>query len=144
MGRGKVAVDVYLQTEPDIFVIGDNANTPYSGLAQTALRDGEFVATNLRRRARGKTFDSYTARTAISVVPAGPRWALLSSGGSVRIYGWLGLMPSAKLLRPENRLPRSRTLVQSLPTMVQRIHRRRRLPNLRRLTELAIVLLGVD
>ena len=31
MGRGKVAVDVYLQAEDGIFVIGDNANTPYSG-----------------------------------------------------------------------------------------------------------------
>ena len=39
MNHGKVATDVYLQAEPDIFVVGDNANTPYSGLAQTAVRE---------------------------------------------------------------------------------------------------------
>ncbi|MGB3945424.1 MAG: FAD-dependent oxidoreductase, partial [Candidatus Saccharimonadales bacterium] len=48
MNRGKVATDVYLQAEENIFVIGDNANTPYSGLAQTAVRDGAFVAANLK------------------------------------------------------------------------------------------------
>ncbi|HEY9715655.1 MAG TPA: FAD-dependent oxidoreductase, partial [Chroococcales cyanobacterium] len=36
LNRGKVATDIYLQTDPDIYVIGDNANTPYSGMAQTA------------------------------------------------------------------------------------------------------------
>lgn len=89
MGRGKVAVDVYLQAEQDIFVIGDNANTPYSGLAQTALRDGTFVARNLRRRADGKQLKSYVAKQPITVIPAGPRWAAVI-WGKVRIYGWLG------------------------------------------------------
>jgi NADH dehydrogenase len=80
MGRGKVGVDIYLQAEPDIFVIGDNANTPYSGLAQTALLDGEFVARNLRRRADGKNFRSYIARQPITVIPAGPHWAAVIWG----------------------------------------------------------------
>lgn len=79
-GRGKVAVDVYLQAEDNIFVIGDNANTPFSGLAQTALIDGEFVASNLRRRARGKNFKSYVAKPPITVIPAGPRWAAVIWG----------------------------------------------------------------
>src|SRR5205823_5365499 len=34
--HGKVIVDQYLQSEPDIYVIGDNADTKYSGMAQTA------------------------------------------------------------------------------------------------------------
>lgn len=89
MGRGKVAVDIYLQTEPDIFVIGDNANTPYSGLAQTALRDGTFVARNLKRRANGRHLKSYVAHEPITVIPAGPRWAAVI-WGKLRIYGWLG------------------------------------------------------
>jgi NADH dehydrogenase len=80
MGRGKVGVDIYLQAEPDIFVIGDNANTPYSGLAQTALLDGEFVARNLSRRADGKNFRSYVARQPITVIPAGPHWAAVIWG----------------------------------------------------------------
>ena len=80
MGRGKVGVDAYLQAEENIFVIGDNANTPYSGLAQTALHDGEFVARNLRRRAAGKDFKSYVAKKPITVIPAGPRWAAVVWG----------------------------------------------------------------
>jgi len=91
MGRGKVGVDVYLQAEDNIFVIGDNANTPYSGLAQTALRDGAFVANNLRRRVSGKDFKSYVAKKPITVIPAGPRWAAVVWGG-LRIYGWLGYL----------------------------------------------------
>lgn len=88
-GRGKVAVDTYLQAEDNIFVIGDNANTPFSGMAQTALRDGDFVAANLKRRAAGKSFRSYVAKQPITVIPAGPRWAAVL-WGQVRLYGWLG------------------------------------------------------
>jgi NADH dehydrogenase len=80
MGRGKVGVDVYLQAEENIFVIGDNANTPYSGLAQTALHDGAFVAYNLKRKAAGKKFKSYKAKEPISVIPAGPHWAVVMWG----------------------------------------------------------------
>src|SRR6185436_6290912 len=47
--HGKVRVDQYLQAEPNIYVIGDNADTPYSGLAQTALTDGKYVAESLVR-----------------------------------------------------------------------------------------------
>ncbi len=89
MGRGKVAVDAYLQADDNVFVIGDNANTPFSGLAQTALADGTFVAKNLRRRARGKNFRSYIAKQPISVIPAGPHWAAVVWGG-LRMYGWIG------------------------------------------------------
>lgn len=89
MGRGKVGVDTYLQTEENIFVIGDNANTPYSGLAQTALLDGTFVAKNLQRRASGKTMKSYNAKRPVTVIPAGAHWAAVVYGG-LRIYGWLG------------------------------------------------------
>jgi NADH dehydrogenase len=78
--RGKVAVDTYLQAEENIFVLGDNANTPYSGMAQTALYDGKFVANNLRRRAGGKRFKSYIAKQPISVIPAGPHWAAVEWG----------------------------------------------------------------
>jgi NADH dehydrogenase len=89
MPRGKVAVDAYLQTEENIFVIGDNANTPFSGLAQTALHDGTFVARNLKRRANGKKFKSYVAKEPITVIPAGPHWAAVIWNG-VRLHGWVG------------------------------------------------------
>jgi NADH dehydrogenase len=89
MARGKVAVDTYLQAEDNIFVIGDNANTPYSGLAQTALHDGAFVAKNLNRRAAGKGLKSYTAKAPITVIPAGPRWAAVI-WGHTSFNGWRG------------------------------------------------------
>lgn len=89
MKRGKVAVDTYLQAEDNIFVIGDNAHTPYSGLAQTALRDGHFVAHNLRLRARGRDFVSYQAKRPVFVIPAGPHWAVVS-WGKLHFKGWLG------------------------------------------------------
>jgi len=89
--RGKVAVDTYLQAEDNIFVIGDNANTPFSGLAQTALHDGKFVADNLHRQATGKSFKSYVAKQPITVIPAGPHWAAVI-WGRLHIHGWVGYL----------------------------------------------------
>ena len=89
MSRGKVAVDTYLQTEDNVFIIGDNANTPYSGLAQTALYDGEFVAENLIRRADGKDMESYKAKKCVTVIPAGKNWAAVVYG-KFRMYGRAG------------------------------------------------------
>lgn len=89
MPRGKVAVDVYLQTEDNIFVIGDNANTPFSGQAQTAIRDGDFVANNLKRLADGKQMKSYSAKQPVTVIPAGPHWAIVMWGRMV-MHGWTG------------------------------------------------------
>jgi NADH dehydrogenase len=80
MQRGKVAVDVYLQAEDNIFVLGDNANTPFSGMAQTAIHDGKFVANNLVRRASAKGFVSYDAKQPVTIIPAGPKWAAVVWG----------------------------------------------------------------
>jgi NADH:ubiquinone reductase (H+-translocating) len=87
--HGKVQVDKYLQAEDDIFVIGDNAGTPFSGMAQTALHDGQSVAENLIRQADGRRLKRYHPKKPIYVTPAGPRWAALQ-WGPVHLYGWLG------------------------------------------------------
>jgi NADH dehydrogenase len=91
MNHGKVAVDVYLKADDNIYVIGDNANTPYSGLAQTALRDGAFVATNLKRQLDKRDPLAYKPHKPITVIPAGPHWATVIYGG-LRMYGMLGWM----------------------------------------------------
>jgi NADH dehydrogenase len=91
MGRGKVAVDVYLQADDNVFVLGDNANTPFSGMAQTALRDGAFVAENLKRRAAGRSLKSYNAKQPITIIPAGPKWAAVV-WGKVQINGYIGYL----------------------------------------------------
>lgn len=87
--RGKVVVDFYLQAEDGVYVIGDNANTPYSGMAQTALHDGKFVAENLIRIADGNEPKSYTTRRPVTVIPVGKNWAAFVWGG-LRMYGWIG------------------------------------------------------
>lgn len=89
--RGKVAVDDYLQAEEDIYVIGDNANTPYSGMAQTALYDAIFVAHNLKRQAKGILMQRYTPKTPIYVIPVGNHWAAVL-WGKTQIYGLGGWM----------------------------------------------------
>ncbi len=85
----KVRVDQFLQAEPGIYVIGDNADTPYSGMAQVALEDGKYVAENLQRIARGEDPKPYHAKKPIYVMPAGPRWAAVL-WGKFRMYGILG------------------------------------------------------
>lgn len=87
--RKKVATDMYLEADKDVFVIGDNADTPYSGMAQTALHDGEYVANNLIRQLDGKERFSYVAKKPVTVIVAGNRWAAVL-WGNLRIYGWLG------------------------------------------------------
>lgn len=88
--RGKVEVNEYLQVEEGIYVIGDNANTQYSGLAQTALRDGHFVAHDIVRRATGKAVKPYEPKKPISVIPAGKGWAGVEWGKQsfTGIVGW--------------------------------------------------------
>lgn len=78
--RGKVEVNEYLETEPDIFVLGDNANTLYSGMAQTALHDGHFVASNIVQELQGNQPDMYEPKQPISVIPVGPNWASVEWG----------------------------------------------------------------
>lgn len=85
----KVQVDKLLQAWPGIFVIGDNADTPFSGMAQTALYDAHFIAENLVRHAEGKHPYAYKPKKPIYVTPAGPFWAAVV-WGPLHIYGKLG------------------------------------------------------
>lgn len=87
--NSKARVDQFLQSDPGVYVIGDNADTPYSGMAQTALYDGVFVAHNLMRLASKLDPIPYRAKKPIYVFPAGHHWSAVL-WGSVRIYGRLG------------------------------------------------------
>lgn len=78
--HGKVAVDEFLQAEPGIYVIGDNANTQYSGLAQTALRDGIFAAHDIVARHKGLKTAPYEPKKPITVIPVGSGWASVEWG----------------------------------------------------------------
>ncbi len=87
--NGRVRVSQYLEAEPDILVLGDNADTAYCGTAQTALYDGSFVANNLIRQASQKDPKPYSPKRPIYVLPIGEYWAAVL-WGSVRIYGIAG------------------------------------------------------
>lgn len=87
--RGKVVADEYLQADSDIFVIGDNVATEYSGMAQTALYDAIFVAENLIRAAEGKLVKPYAPKRPIYVIPVGHNWAAVL-WGKVQLYGLVG------------------------------------------------------
>lgn len=78
--RHKVLVDEFLKAEDNIYVLGDNAATPFSGMAQTALYDASFVASNLKRELAGESLKRYKPKQPISIIPAGPGWAAVDWG----------------------------------------------------------------
>lgn len=87
--NGRVQVDQLMQAWPGIFVIGDNADTKYTGMAQTALHDAMYVTKNLKRWAAGKQPHIYKPKRPIYITPAGKGWAVVSWGG-LHFYGRIG------------------------------------------------------
>lgn len=86
--NGRIEVDEYMKVADDVYVIGDNAATPYTGLAQTALHDALFVAHNFKRLQDGIEPKKYKAVKPPVVVPVGERWAVFEWHW-LRMYGWL-------------------------------------------------------
>lgn len=81
LGKGNhVQVDEYLQAANGIYVMGDNAATPFSGLAQTAIHDADFVAADIGRRLDGKLRPPYKPKRPIGVTPVGHGWAVVEWG----------------------------------------------------------------
>ncbi len=87
--NGRVRVDQFLQAEPNIYVVGDNADTPYTGLAQTALNDAKYLAEYFKLTANKQDPKPYIAIRPIYVLPAGPKWAAVL-WRRTKIYGRLG------------------------------------------------------
>jgi NADH dehydrogenase len=87
--RRRIAVNKYLEAEEDVYVVGDNADTIYSGMAQTALYDAQFVAKNLKRLASGKPQKEYKPKKPIYITPVGPGWAAML-WGNTQVYGMGG------------------------------------------------------
>jgi NADH:ubiquinone reductase (H+-translocating) len=82
--RGKVNVDKHMKAAPHVYVIGDNANTPYAGLAQTALHDAIFLAKHFNGSKA-----PYRVKQQPSVVPIGENWAVFE-WGPLQFGGTLG------------------------------------------------------
>ena len=83
--NGKVVIDAHLRSGQDVYVIGDNAFTQWSGLAQTAVRDGIFVAKHITGASKKK----YVAKLPAVVVPIGENWAVFEYK-KIRFGGRLG------------------------------------------------------
>lgn len=89
--RGRAVVDEALRAsgQPDIFVLGDCASTPYSGMAQTAVEDGIFVAKVIAATMKNKPLPTYKAKKPAYAIPAGTMWSAVKFG-PLRVYGLLG------------------------------------------------------
>lgn len=85
--NGRVIVDKHMRADKHVYVIGDNAITPFGGLAQTALHDGVYVA----KQILGKSNKKYKAKQPPVVVPIGENWAIFEYKG-IRFGGRLGAL----------------------------------------------------
>lgn len=89
--KNRIVVDEFLQVKGSqgVYCIGDVADTQYSGLAQTALYDGEYVARIIKQKQAGKTFHSYVPKPVAFNIGVGPRWSVMMVGGLLSF----GLIP---------------------------------------------------
>ncbi len=82
--RKRVQVSEFFNANsPDVFVIGDAANTPYSGMAQTAIHNAIALTKNLKRMANNQRQAPYTPKKPEYVVPIGGEWAVLETDKGV-------------------------------------------------------------
>ena len=92
--NSRVEIDEFLEAIGfrDIFIIGDAANTPYSGLAQTAIYDGKYVANLLYAKLSNKKTSFYRPKKVGYVLPIGHGWATAVIGPIIfsgRVAWWL-------------------------------------------------------
>jgi NADH:ubiquinone reductase (H+-translocating) len=75
--RGKVIVNDHLQVDKHLYVIGDNAVTPFSGLGLTAVHNATYVGNDITKKISGhKNTPAYKPLTPATVVPVGKNWAV--------------------------------------------------------------------
>ncbi len=73
----KVVVDTHMMVNDHAYVIGDNAFTTFSGLAQTALHDALYVTKDIIRSTKHHPRPEYSTVKPPVVVPVGDNWAVL-------------------------------------------------------------------
>jgi NADH dehydrogenase len=87
--RRHVIVDEYLMARPHVYVIGDNAATPFGGLAQTAVHNAHYVARHIQATQAHphRRIAPYHPSTRGSVVPVGKNWAVFEYK-NIRLSGY--------------------------------------------------------
>ncbi len=76
--RVQVTPKLTLPTDDTIYIAGDGTGTPYSGLAQTAIDQGQYLATAISNRIHGIAVADYMPKQGTFVIPVGKYWAILN------------------------------------------------------------------
>lgn len=75
--RNKVIVNDHLQTHKNLYVIGDNAVTPFSGLGLTAVHNASYVAKDITKKVNGHyNTPAYKPLHPATAIPVGKNWAI--------------------------------------------------------------------
>ncbi|MCX6724929.1 MAG: FAD-dependent oxidoreductase [Candidatus Saccharibacteria bacterium] len=86
--KNKVIVDDYMCVDKFVFVVGDNAATKFSGMAQTAIVQAKYVSHGIKRLLAGKEFKPFKQASPVYAIPISPKqaiitWKNLSFGGYI-------------------------------------------------------------
>ncbi len=89
--RVVVSPTLNLPDDNHIFIAGDGAATPYSGLAQTAIEHGEYIGRYISRTLASKVTTPYVPKQPSFVIPIGSFWGLFSNGSFIMtgIIPWI-------------------------------------------------------
>lgn len=91
--NGRIEVDSHLRAKgfKNIFIAGDGADVPTSGMAEPAIRMGQYVAEAISRKIVGIKVEPFVPKEPWYITPIGPNWAAVAAG-RVHLYGKLGWM----------------------------------------------------
>ena len=89
--NGRVEVNQYLEAYSNVYVIGDNASTKYTGVARNALDDATFIAQHLARKVAKRPLKARRPTPPPSGIPVGDAWSYVEWHGlyvAGRIGAW--------------------------------------------------------
>ena len=91
---GRILVDEHLRVQnlDSVCAVGDGAATPFSGTAQTAIYDGNYMGEMIANIIRQKALPRHDPRITPYVIPIGEDWAVFTYKNitlSGRVFWWL-------------------------------------------------------
>ncbi len=92
--KNRISVNEYLEIEefPNCFVVGDIADTEFSGLAQTAIHNGLYVAKIINNKIQEKALAPYQSKPVAYNIGVGHGWSVMQIGNIVvsgKIASWV-------------------------------------------------------
>ncbi len=104
--NGRVNVNPFLEALPNVYVVGDNATVPFSGMAWPAMKQATHAAKNITRSLTKRPQAKFRARSVPSGLPVTENWGYVEwhgvyvagrTGALVRrwmeLYGYCQLVP---------------------------------------------------